>query len=78
MNPDDLTREKIFELAKRDPIVQRAVDLWRRKEVSWEQATYMMILQMSDRHSRLLDEHLKLADSSPPFQMSIGRWADEL
>lgn len=55
---DDLTREKIVELAKLHPVIAHYYCLWEMKRLTWEQANYGIILALIERNKSLLNDLL--------------------
>lgn len=65
---EDLTREKIIELAKLHPVVAHYLTLWQMKRLTWEQASYGIILALIERNTSLTKDMLTLRTTSfTPF-----------
>lgn len=69
---DDLTREKIVELARLHPVVAHYYALWKLKRLTWEQASYGIILALIERNTSLAKDLLALRHASlfPVFRLN--------
>lgn len=61
---EDLTREKIMELARLHPVVAHYYTLWEMKRLTWEQASYGIILALIERNTSLTKDLLALRTTS--------------
>lgn len=61
---DDLTKERIIELARLHPVVAHYYCLWEMKRLTWEQANYGIILALIERNTSMAKDLLALHKTS--------------
>lgn len=69
---------QIMALARKDPIVQAAVNLWQAGRVTWEQAMMAAVATLSESHSHLMKatvETIMRSTFPGPFQVPPGMHA---
>ena len=62
----DLTQDKILELALHHPMIFNYVRFWREGKLTWEQVNYAIILSLVDRNTDLMKDLLALSQKATP------------
>jgi hypothetical protein len=73
LNYENLTPEYILQLGRSHPQIFQAVELWQRGGVTWEQATYLMIIALAEAKATISEEYLKLLDRTPPAPIVVSK-----
>lgn len=65
---NELNQELIFKLGQKHPSIQHALQLWKEKHITWEQATYLMIWGLATSKEELSKQYMDaLTYGTRPF-----------
>ena len=73
-----VTRSDVHDLSRTDPIVQRTVELWYRRDVEWDQAMMLAVIELSHQCNLYKDQLTNcLTSQTRPILISTEEWNHE-